>query len=1175
MKDSSKLKDSRQAQGLPASPVVALHQSAAAGNGGFVELDGQRFYRIQDSHLMPEFFMSLISSSDHWMFVSSRGALTAGRRNADSALFPYYSADKLSDTRGSTGPLSVVRVDRGDGTPPVSWQPFAADSGFHSTCRQNLYKSELGNKLRFEEIHEELGLAFRYQWTFGDRFGFIRTTTVHNIGGATSDLNVLDGLQNLLPYGIEQNFQLRFSNLADAYKKSELIESVPMGIYYLSSIPTDRAEPSEGLRCTAVWQTGSKPRSILLSTRQLSRFGQTGEVETETDVRGSRGAWLTQIPVKLEAGQSTSWTSIATLNQDQTDVANLQDLFVNHDDPQQLVEEDIRACEQRLLRIVSRADGRQLGNEPLRNNRHQSNVMFNVMRGGLPAHGYDVNSEDFRHHVRQFNSAVFERNHSFLEELPATIHINDLIQQLSDQNEPDLLRIGLEYLPICFSRRHGDPTRPWNAFDIRLTKPDGSLNLDYQGNWRDIFQNWEALALSYPGFAISMVFRFVNASTADGYNPYRITKDGFEWEEADPQDPWSNIGYWGDHQIIYLLKLLEWAHRFEPQRLDEWLDAEYCTYAEVPYRIRSYDRICENPRETIDYDRELADKITSRVQTFGADGKLLQNRDGGIYRATLGEKLLVPALAKLTNFVPEGGIWLNTQRPEWNDANNALAGYGLSMVTVCHLRRYFRFLQRWLSRTAIPTFLVSTDIVSLLEEVTFILASHRPVTGENMTNHDRKVVVDTLSRAGCRFRTTLYERGLSGEKQFVQVSGLLKMLELCLEHFDHTIAMNRRSDGLYHAYNLIEYTNGHEQGFRVEHLGEMLEGQVAVLSSGFLSPGEAADLLDALRASDMYREDQQSYTLYPDRQLTRFTDKNRIDPALVTKSQVLEKFLDLGDESVVRRDVHGTWHFNGNLRNADELRQAIQRLSNVQGDLPWMDEAAAELTELFEATFNHRHFTGRSGTFFGYEGLGCIYWHMVSKLVLAVQETLVDAQANDADLETLNRLHTHYRSIRDGVGLNKSPLVYGAFPTDPYSHTPAEGGVKQPGMTGQVKEDILSRLCEIGVRVQNGTVSFDPAIFETAEFLTHDSSLSFYDVEGNFTELAVPAGAFAFTFCQTPVIYRSAAELMTRIHLADGTVQERSGSTLSEGESQDLFCRNGSIARIELEFPTSGIDNYW
>ncbi len=39
--------------------------------------------------------------------------------------------------------------------------------------------------------------------------------------------------------------------------------------------------------------------------------------------------------------------------------------------------------------------------------------------------------------------------------------------------------------------------------------------------------------------------------------------------------------------------------------------------------------------------------------------------------------------------------------------------------------------------------------------------------------------------------------------------------------------------------------------------------------------------------------------------------------------------------------------------------------------------------------------------------------------------------------------------------------MYGAIPTDPYSHTPGFAGAQQPGMTGPVKEDIC-RLGELG-----------------------------------------------------------------------------------------------------------------
>ena len=82
---------------------------------------------------------------------------------------------------------------------------------------------------------------------------------------------------------------------------------------------------------------------------------------------------------------------------------------------------------------------------------------------------------------------------------------------------------------------------------------------------------------------------------------------------------------------------------------------------------------------------------------------------------------------------------------------------------------------------------------------------------------------------------------------------------------------------------------------------------------------------------------------------------------------------------------------------------------------------------------------------------------MVSKLLLAVCETCYRAADGGSSREILGRLAAHYYEIRAGIGLNKAPDVYGAFPTDPYSHTPGNRGAQQPGMTGQVKEEIIAR----------------------------------------------------------------------------------------------------------------------
>jgi hypothetical protein len=101
---------------------------------------------------------------------------------------------------------------------------------------------------------------------------------------------------------------------------------------------------------------------------------------------------------------------------------------------------------------------------------------------------------------------------------------------------------------------------------------------------------------------------------------------------------------------------------------------------------------------------------------------------------------------------------------------------------------------------------------------------------------------------------------------------------------------------------------------------------------------------------------------------------------------------------------------------------------------------------------------------------------MVSKLQLAVQEVCLAAVKKQESATVIGRLLEHYYEINAGIGVHKSPSLYGAFTTDPYSHTPAGRGAQQPGMTGQVKEDIISRFGELGVFVNLGKLYFYPCL---------------------------------------------------------------------------------------------------
>ena len=1129
--------------------------------GDYVKIEGEDFYKISHYDQMPPFFMSVVSSADHWLFISSNGGLTAGRRNPETALFPYYTDDKIHDSSETTGSKTIIRA--GIENKEYLWEPFSDRYAGIYSIQRNIYKNIVGNKLIFEEINKSLGIRFKYGWFNSDKYGIVRKAWINNFSDQTVAVELLDGIQNIIPYGVPQFTQANVSTLVDAYKKNELDAETGLGLYMLSSIIVDRAEPSEALTCNTVWSCGLEGTKRLLSNRQINQFKKGITPNEEIDIRAERGAYLLHKKINLKSAEEAVWYMVAEVKQGASDVAALLSLLREKINLQEKLESDIEAGTIKLMKLVGNADGLQLTGDTNIVARHYSNVLFNIMRGGVFVNNYQVQRRDFTIFANHLNKNIFAKEEAFFEKLPPNFNYQFLLAEAAKNGNPHLLRIANEYLPLIFSRRHGDPSRPWNKFTIDVKHEDGSDNLYYAGNWRDIFQNWEALAYSYPGFIESMIAKFVNASTPDGYNPYRITRDGIDWEVVEPDDPWSYIGYWGDHQIIYLQKLMEVSQRHHPGRLDAMLSKPVFSFANVPYRIKSYTEQLENPYDTVDFDDDLEKTISERVTQKGGDGKLLLDKDGTVSLVNLTEKLLVSVLTKFSNFIPEGGIWLNTQRPEWNDANNALVGNGVSMVTLYYMRRFQSFCRNLFSNSKNEFFQLSAEVATLFNSIVSTFIEHRGLLADSISDKNRKKILDHLGNAGSTYRLHIYENGFSENKTEISKNDLLKFFDLSLEYIDHSIQANRRPDGLYHAYNLMSVNNKGELNIR--HLYEMLEGQVAVLSSGCLSAEESLNVLKALRQSAMFREDQNSYTLYPDRNLPRFLKKNNIPDEFAKKSELFNQLIADGNKELIEKDIFGKYHFNGSIRNAVDVKNILINLGK-KGYAVNIEKEKNDILDIFEKMFDHQSFTGRSGTFFGYEGLGSIYWHMVSKLLLTVEETYLNALEKNASHELTNQLAACYYDIRNGIGFNKTPLEYGAFPTDPYSHTPKHTGAKQPGMTGQVKEDILARFGELGVFVENGKIIFQPTLLIKNEFLETAATFHYFNLEGESASISIPEKSLAFTYCQVPVVYHIADKKEIVITKKEGTKISSEKMFLNHIDSASVFERKGEIERIDVFF---------
>jgi hypothetical protein len=300
--------------------------------------------------------------------------------------------------------------------------------------------------------------------------------------------------------------------------------------------------------------------------------------------------------------------------------------------------------------------------------------------------------------------------------------------------------------------------------------------------------------------------------------------------------------------------------------------------------------------------------------------------------------------------------------------------------------------------------------------------------------------------------------------------------------------------------------------------------------------------------------------LYPDREQVGFLKKNIIDPLVADKNDSIKNEMSRGRREFILRDVDGRLHFNPRFRNARDLAAALA----VDPDVS--DEDAAALCDVYEGVFRHRQFTGRSGSMFKYEGLGSIYWHMVSKLLLATAETAGEAAQGGVDEGTLDQLRERFDDVKEGLGMHASPAQYGAFPTDPYSHTPGFSGAQQPGMTGQVKEDVITRFTELGVAVSDGRIAFAPFLLKQEEFTAGPAS--WIDVAGReVKEDALDAGSLGFTVCGVPVIYRLADRARIQVLGAEGAMEDIEGNQLGEEWSSALFRRDGRIRRIVVDVP--------
>jgi len=119
-------------------------------------------------------------------------------------------------------------------------------------------------------------------------------------------------------------------------------------------------------------------------------------------------------------------------------------------------------------------------------------------------------------------------------------------------------------------------------------------------------------------------------------------------------------------------------------------------------------------------------------------------------------------------------------------------------------------------------------------------------------------------------------------------------------------------------------------------------------------------------------------------------------------------------------------------------------------------------------------------------------------------------------------------------------------------------------MTGQVKEEIITRFGELGCFVEDGCIVFDTSLLPKSEFLKTEKVFSYFDTSKQKCQIRISQNQLAYTFCQVPVIYTlSKLNSSITLYLKDETKVTIKGNTIDKENSKYIFERAGKVKKIE------------
>src|SRR6056297_3150781 len=659
-----------------------------------------------------------------------QGIASFGSSNKDNAIMEFYPANKSYQNVSTKGFRTFIKLIEENEV----YEPFR-------NLNQNISTKMIisPDSLKIEEENLKLGLktTVSYYILPNEDFGaLVREVTVKNTAAEARELEVLDGMPILIPFGIENEALKEVSQTISAWAMVDSFES-KTPFYRLRASAEDEAEVKEMTAGNFYisFEQNSENKLLTPLVDPDVIFAEKTSLETapgfeRKELADFQGEQILEnrFPAAMAAAKKT-------LKPDQK--LEIASVFGNLSDKERLSEIKDRVLEPNYLQ-QKRAESENIhdyyadhiftvsGKKELDAYSRQT-FMDNLLRGGFPL--------------------------SLGQENKKTYHI--------------------------FSREHGDLERDYNEFLLEPTYYSQG-----NGNFRDVNQNRRCDLYFNPEIKRDNLKLFADLIQADGYNPLVIEGSKFYLDSADSLEKvmaqvegaaeaelrqrlkkiftpgeiavfidnyelelkikltdfidliieeaasWTEAkfeeGYWIDHWT-YNLDLIENYLALYPENKEKLLFKEddytfYDSHVKVKPRSEKYLLTENGPRQynAVTIDQEKKEEIAGRSQF----PYYLRTEAGEIYTTSLFNKLLTLVLNKTASLDPYGmGIEMEANKQGWYDALNGLPGlFGSSIAESMELLRLTRFMSAAIAEASSKTEIkLAVEISNFLDNLDHIL----------------------------------------------------------------------------------------------------------------------------------------------------------------------------------------------------------------------------------------------------------------------------------------------------------------------------------------------------------------------------------------------------------------------------------------------------------------------